>query len=88
MARGAPAYAAVIIAAWNVNSLNVRLARLVAWLEANRPDVIVLQETKLEDPKFPVMEIAAAGYVAHYTGQKTYNGVALLAREGLPVERT
>lgn len=75
----------MIIAAWNVNSLNVRLPRLLAWLEASRPDVVCLQETKLEDPKFPVMELAAAGYGAHYSGQKTYNGVAILARDGLPV---
>ncbi|MEO8506425.1 MAG: exodeoxyribonuclease III [Betaproteobacteria bacterium] len=75
----------MIIAAWNVNSLNVRLPRLLAWLEASRPDVVCLQETKLEDPKFPVMELAAAGYGAHYSGQKTYNGVAILVRDGLPV---
>jgi exodeoxyribonuclease-3 len=75
----------VILAAWNVNSLNVRLPRLVAWLTANRPDVICLQETKLEDAKFPVLDIAAAGYAAHYAGQRTYNGVAILARQGLPV---
>jgi exodeoxyribonuclease-3 len=75
----------VILAAWNVNSLNVRLPRLLAWLEASRPDIVCLQETKLEDPKFPVMELAAAGYGAHYTGQKTYNGVAILVRDGLPV---
>jgi exodeoxyribonuclease III len=73
----------MILAAWNVNSLNVRLPRLVAWLAANRPDVVCLQETKLEDPKFPVMEIAAAGYTAHYAGQKTYNGVAILVRDDL-----
>ncbi|MEO8754952.1 MAG: exodeoxyribonuclease III [Casimicrobiaceae bacterium] len=73
----------MILAAWNVNSLNVRLPRLVAWLAANRPDVVCLQETKLEDPKFPVMEIAAAGYTAHYAGQKTYNGVAILVRDKL-----
>jgi exodeoxyribonuclease III len=73
----------MILAAWNVNSLNVRLPRLLAWLEATRPDVVCLQETKLEDHKFPVVDIAAAGYVAHFAGQKTYNGVAILAREGL-----
>ena len=73
----------MILAAWNVNSLNVRLPRLLAWLAANRPDVICLQETKLEDPKFPVLEIAAAGYTAHYAGQKTYNGVAILVRSDL-----
>jgi exodeoxyribonuclease-3 len=76
----------VLIAAWNVNSLAVRLPRLVAWLAANRPDVMVLQETKLEDAKFPALELASAGYAARFAGQKTYNGVALLAREGLAID--
>jgi exodeoxyribonuclease-3 len=75
----------MILAAWNVNSLNVRLPRLLAWLAANQPDVVCLQETKLEDHKFPVVDIAAAGYAAHFSGQKTYNGVAILARDGLAV---
>ncbi len=73
----------MILAAWNVNSLNIRLPRLVAWLAANKPDVVCLQETKLEDHKFPAVDIAAAGYAAHFAGQKTYNGVAILVREGL-----
>ena len=75
----------MLIAAWNVNSLNVRLPRLLDWLSANRPDIICLQETKLEDARFPTLEIAAAGYAAHFAGQKTYNGVAMLVRDGLPV---
>jgi exodeoxyribonuclease III len=75
----------MILAAWNVNSLNVRLPRLLAWLAAHKPDVVCLQETKLEDHKFPVVDIAAAGYTAHFAGQRTYNGVAILARNGLPV---
>ena len=75
----------MILAAWNVNSLNVRLPRLLAWLGANKPDVVCLQETKLEDHRFPVVDIASAGYAAHFAGQKTYNGVAILARQGLPV---
>jgi exodeoxyribonuclease-3 len=74
---------AVILAAWNVNSLNVRLPRLLAWLAQHRPDVLCLQETKVPDPKFPVADIAAAGYTPHFSGQKTYNGVAILVREGL-----
>src|SRR5258708_31784982 len=61
----------------------MRLPRLLAWLAANRPDVVCLQETKLEDAKFPVLETAAAGYTAHFTGQKTYNGVAILVRADL-----
>jgi exodeoxyribonuclease-3 len=71
------------IATWNVNSLNVRLPRLLAWLPVAQPDIVCLQETKLEDPKFPRAELEAAGYGAHFAGQRTYNGVALLVREGL-----
>ncbi|OZB69276.1 MAG: exodeoxyribonuclease III, partial [Lysobacterales bacterium 13-68-4] len=73
------------IASWNVNSLNVRLPHLTQWLADAQPDVVALQETKLEDAKFPVDALAAAGYRAVYSGQKTYNGVALLARtDGQP----
>jgi exodeoxyribonuclease III len=71
---------AMKIASWNVNSLKVRIPHLTQWLSDAQPDVVALQETKLEDPKFPVEEIAAAGYQAVYAGQKTYNGVAILAR--------
>jgi len=67
-------------ATWNVNSLNVRLPRLLDWLAANQPDVIGLQETKLDDARFPAMEITAAGYQAIFSGQRTYNGVAILSR--------
>lgn len=73
----------MIISAWNVNSLNMRMPRLLPWLASNRPDVVCLQETKLEDAKFPALEITAAGYTAHYAGQKTYNGVAILVRSDL-----
>jgi len=76
----------MLLAAWNVNSLSMRLPRLLAWLEATKPDVLCLQETKLEDARFPTLDIASAGYVAHFAGQKTYNGVALLAREGLAID--
>lgn len=69
------------IASWNVNSLKVRLPQLTEWAAEAKPDVIALQETKLEDAKFPVDELAAAGYRAVYSGQKTYNGVAILARD-------
>lgn len=68
------------LASWNVNSLGVRLPQVLQWLEAERPDLLALQETKLEDARFPAAEFAAAGYRAVYSGQKTYNGVALLAR--------
>ena len=70
------------LATWNVNSLAVRLPQLLDWLAANPVDAIVLQETKLTDDKFPHAELAAAGYASQWFGQKTYNGVALLSREG------
>jgi len=69
------------IATWNINSLNVRLPQVLAWLAAEQPDVLALQETKLVDEKFPRAEIEAAGYRPVYAGQKTYNGVALLSRQ-------
>ncbi len=68
------------IASWNVNSLNVRLPHLEQWLRDAAPDVVGLQETKLEDAKFPDTALAALGYRSVFSGQKTYNGVALLAR--------
>jgi exodeoxyribonuclease-3 len=71
----------VKLATWNVNSLSVRLPHLLAWLGDNPVDVIVLQETKLTDDKFPHAELGAAGYKAVIHGQKTYNGVALLSRD-------
>lgn len=69
------------IASWNVNSLRVRLPHVLAWLEAQRPDILAIQETKTEDKDFPVVEFEQAGYQAVCSGQPTYNGVALLARE-------
>jgi exodeoxyribonuclease-3 len=65
---------------WNVNSLKVRLPQVLQWLETNPVDVLCLQETKLTDDKFPVAEIEAAGYQVVFSGQKTYNGVAILSR--------
>ena len=67
------------IATWNVNSLKVRLPHVLYWLNTERPNVLGLQETKLTDEKFPVEEIEAAGYHVSFFGQKTYNGVAMLA---------
>jgi exodeoxyribonuclease-3 len=68
------------IATWNVNSLRVRAEQLLQWLSDTRPDVVALQETKLQDPDFPQEAFAAAGYQCAFSGQKTYNGVALLSR--------
>lgn len=72
------------IASWNVNSLKVRLPHLLDWLAEAAPEVVCLQELKLEDANFPRAEIEAAGYHVAFSGQKTYNGVALLARS--PIE--
>jgi len=71
------------LATWNVNSLAVRLPQVLDWLAAHPVEVIVLQETKLTDDKFPHAEIEAAGYAVQWFGQKTYNGVALLSRDHL-----
>ena len=68
------------LATWNVNSLGVRLPQLLDWLATQQPEVVVLQETKLTDDKFPQTEIEAAGWHSVWFGQKTYNGVALLSR--------
>ena len=72
------------LATWNVNSLKVRLQHLTDWVARTAPDVVCLQETKLEDAKFPAAELEAAGYRASFYGQKTYNGVAILAT--IPLE--
>lgn len=69
------------IATWNVNSLRVRLDHVLAWLESDKPDVLALQETKLTDENFPVEAFESAGYHAVFSGQPTYNGVALISRE-------
>ncbi len=68
------------LATWNVNSLAVRLPQVLAWLAEHPVDVLVLQETKLTDDKFPHAELAAAGWQSQWHGQRTYNGVALLSR--------
>ena len=68
------------LATWNVNSLKVRLPHVLQWLADNPVDVLCLQETKTVDEKFPQAEIEAAGYQVVFSGQKTYNGVAILSR--------
>lgn len=68
------------IATWNVNSLKVRLPHVLDWLAKHQPDALCLQETKLEDVNFPLQAIAEAGYHSVFSGQKTYNGVAILTR--------
>ena len=69
------------IASWNVNSLRVRLPQVLEWLEDNPVEVLALQETKMVDDDFPVEEIQRAGYEVVYSGQKTYNGVAVLSKQ-------
>lgn len=74
------------IVSWNVNSLKVRLPHVLMWLEKARPDILVLQETKSIDENFPAEDIIAAGYQVVYSGQKTYNGVAILCKEDYLIE--
>ena len=90
-----PLHHAMKLATWNVNSLKVRLPHLLEWLAANPVDVVCLQETKTEDKNFPLAELQQAGYQVAFSGQKTYNGVAILSRQpvsdvqyGIPVLRT
>jgi exodeoxyribonuclease-3 len=71
----------VKVATWNVNSLRVRLEHVLAWLDREQPDLLALQETKLKDDDFPVEAFTARGYVATFSGQAAYNGVAILSRE-------
>ncbi len=68
------------LATWNVNSLKVRLPHVLDWLAANQPDVLCLQETKQEDSQFPLAALQQAGYQAVFSGQKTYNGVAIISK--------
>src|ERR1700761_4655933 len=76
------------LATWNVNSLKVRQQHVIDWLASSQVDVLCLQELKLTDDKFPRADLEAVGYKSWFTGQKTYNGVAILAREGLVVDET
>jgi len=74
------------IATYNVNGINGRLEVLLRWLDEAQPDVVTLQELKAPDERFPAAAIAAAGYDAIWHGQKSWNGVAILSRCGIPVE--
>jgi exodeoxyribonuclease III len=76
---------AMKIATFNINNVNKRLVNLVAWLRASRPDVACLQELKATDSQFPLTAIEKAGYGAVWRGQKSWNGVAMLARDREPV---
>ncbi len=74
------------IATWNVNSVKARLGHLVAWLKDSRPDIVLLQELKCAGEQFPELEIGDLGYNIGVVGQKTYNGVAILAKFPIEIE--
>ena len=69
------------IATFNVNSLRKRLPIVLDWLAQQKPDVLCLQETKVQDSEFPLLALAESGYEITYRGMKSYNGVAILSRE-------
>lgn len=76
---------AMRIATWNVNSIRMRLEQLLTWLQEEQPDVVCLQETKVSDELFPREPLEALGYELAISGQKAYNGVAILSRR--PIEQ-
>ena len=76
------------VATWNVNSLKIRIGHLVDWLALHPTDIVCLQETKLTDDNFPVDALRSAGYDSIFAGQKTYNGVAILLKQGGAVSAT
>ncbi|MEP9390301.1 exodeoxyribonuclease III [Mesorhizobium sp. KR9-304] len=75
----------MIIATFNINGVNRRLPNLIEWLGERKPDVACLQELKADQKSFPVKELARAGYRAVWQGQRTWNGVAILARGVEPI---
>src|SRR6185295_11777962 len=74
------------LATFNVNNVVKRLGPLLAWLERESPDIVCLQELKATDADFPIGPIRAAGYGARWIGQRSWNGVAILARDATPIE--
>jgi exonuclease III len=77
---------AMRIATYNINGVKARLPRLLEWLEETRPDIACLQEVKSQDDGFPASEFERIGYGAIWHGQKSFNGVAILARDAQPTE--
>lgn len=77
----------MIVATYNVNSVNARLDNLLGWLNKTQPDIVLLQEIKTEFDTFPFFELRAAGYEAKILGQKSYNGVAVLSRHKIKVRQ-
>ena len=78
---------ALKIVSFNINGIKARLPRLLEYLAEQKPDIVCLQELKTADETFPEAEIRDAGYGALWHGQKSWNGVAVLARDAEPVER-
>ncbi len=76
------------IASWNVNSVKARLEHLLRWLKDSSPDIVLLQELKCISENFPALEIEELGYNVAVAGQKTYNGVAILSKSPIEIERT
>src|SRR5213075_1511722 len=74
------------IATYNVNGVNGRLPRLLEWLSETEPDIVCLQELKTDDTKFPSAALQKAGYEAIWHGQRSYHGVAILAKQMAPIE--
>lgn len=74
------------VASWNVNSIRVRMPHVVDWLQAHQPDVLALQETKVQDFEFPLSEIEDIGYTVVFVGQKSYNGVAIIYKKHLTID--
>ena len=73
----------MLIASWNVTSVRTRLDHVLAWLQSHQPDLLCLQETKVDDPLFPQTAFESIGYRVSFHGQKSYNGVALISRTPL-----
>jgi len=73
------------IATYNINNVNRRLPTLLSWLKQAKPDIVCLQELKTEDKTFPIGAISKAGYGAVWRGQRSWNGVAILARDAAPI---
>jgi exodeoxyribonuclease III len=73
----------MIAATWNVNSIRARMPHLIRWLAESQPDLVALQETKVEDAKFPFADLEPTGYHVSIHGQKSYNGVCILSKEPL-----
>ena len=69
------------LATFNANSLRVRLNTILGWLKSHQPDVLCIQETKVQDPEFPIQAFEGSGYHVHFRGMKSYNGVAILSRQ-------